>query len=158
MRLFTLLKIGLVCVLLSACGTVASSDSSADGPSTTLGTLQISGVWARATEGMSDSDAVGVAYMTIRNTGGAPDRLLNVQGDVARSVELHTMASNNNVMEMRPVPSVDVPSNGEVALKPGGTHIMFIGLKRDLHAGDKVDLKLTFEKAGAVNVQADVRP
>jgi periplasmic copper chaperone A len=42
-------------------------------------------------------------------------------------------------------------------LKTGSYHIMFMGLKRDLNAGDKVTITLTFEKAGKIVIEAEVR-
>lgn len=100
---------------------------------------------------------VSAAYMTIAN-GGAADRLLRAEGDVAASIELHTMANNNGVMEMRPVEGgIEVPAGGELVLKPGSYHIMLIGVQRELKVGDTVSLTLQFEKAGAVKVDAQVR-
>jgi copper(I)-binding protein len=58
---------------------------------------------------------------------------------------------------MRPIDYVEVPANGEAELKPGGMHIMLIGLKRDLKAGEKIPLVLVFENAGEIDVQAEVR-
>ncbi|MCK4899380.1 MAG: copper chaperone PCu(A)C, partial [Anaerolineales bacterium] len=52
---------------------------------------------------------------------------------------------------------VDVPARGQVELKPGGLHIMLIGLSRDLKAGDQVSLSLGFEKSGEIKVEAEVR-
>jgi copper(I)-binding protein len=52
---------------------------------------------------------------------------------------------------------IDIPANGQVELKPGGFHVMLIGLTRDLNVGDSVQLTLTFEKAGQIPVTAQVR-
>lgn len=112
-------------------------------------------------EGMGEMEMAGgpvsAAYMTITN-GGAADRLLKAEGDVAASIELHTMIEENGVMQMRPVEGgIEVPANGDLVLKPGGYHIMLIGVQRDLKMGDKVSLTLQFEKAGTVKVEAQVR-
>jgi periplasmic copper chaperone A len=45
-----------------------------------------------------------------------------------------------------------------VELKPGSFHVMFVGLKKPLPAGDHIKATLTFEKAGAVDIEYDVRP
>jgi copper(I)-binding protein len=66
------------------------------------------------------------------------------------------MAMDGDVMKMRQVEAIEVPAGKSVELKPGGLHIMFIGLKAPLKAGDKFPLKLKFEKAGEVTVQVNV--
>jgi len=62
----------------------------------------------------------------------------------------------NGVMEMRPMPEgLPVPANGDVALAPGGTHVMLEGAG-PLAAGDRFDLVLQFEKSGDVTVPVSV--
>ncbi len=101
--------------------------------------------------------ANSAGYMTLRNTGRTADRLLSVQSDVAAAVELHKSEMKDGMMTMSPVDGIDVPAGGEAQLKSGGLHIMFIGLKQPLKAGDKVQIKLRFQQAGEVVVQAEVR-
>jgi hypothetical protein len=63
-----------------------------------------------------------------------------------------------DVMKMRMLPEgLAVPAKGEVLLKPGGYHVMLIGIKRDLVVGDTFALDLEFEKSGTVTVQPEVR-
>jgi copper(I)-binding protein len=115
-------------------------------------------------QGMGHGDHGGMggansaAYMVIRNTGNEPDKLIAASSDVAKTIELHTVVEEGGMMRMRQVEGgIDIPANGEVVLKPGGFHVMLIGLTRDLNAGDKVELTLTFEKAGQIPVTAEVR-
>jgi hypothetical protein len=63
----------------------------------------------------------------------------------------------DNVMSMSPVEAIEVPANGQVELKPGGYHVMLVGLKQDLKVGDIVKLTLVFEKAGRIDVEAEVK-
>ncbi|MCS6842487.1 MAG: copper chaperone PCu(A)C [Roseiflexus sp.] len=108
--------------------------------------------------GMDMGGANSAAYMVIRNTGSQPDKLIAASSDVAKTVELHTVVEEGGVMRMRQVEGgIEIPANGEVVLKPGGFHVMLIGLTRDLNVGDKVQLTLTFEKAGQIPVTAEVR-
>lgn len=99
---------------------------------------------------------MGAVYMNIANTGAA-DKLIKAQTVVANTVELHTVVEENGMMQMRPVAAIDVPANGSVQLKPGGFHVMLIGVNKELKAGDKITVKLTLEKAGEREIQADVR-
>ena len=96
-------------------------------------------------------------YMTIRNTGSEPDRLLQVKSDVAKRIELHTVEKQGNDRVMHQVPSIEVPAGGEVQLMAGSFHVMLFGLTRDLKTGDMVDFALQFEKAGSVPIKAQVR-
>ena len=49
-----------------------------------------------------------------------------------------------------------LPAGETVALAPGGNHLMLLGVKEPLVAGDTVALTLTFEAAPAVEVTATV--
>ena len=72
-------------------------------------------------------------------------------------MEIHEMKMEGNVMQMRAMKALDVPSKGQVDLRPGGYHLMFINLKAPLQVGDKVDVQLTFEKAGKVTIKLPVQ-
>lgn len=116
-----------------------------------IGGLKIDHPWARATVG-----AVGGAFLSVENAGAAGDRLLRAASPVAATVELHTHMMENNVMRMREVDGIDVPAGGKAELKPGGFHIMLMGLKHPLKEGEKFPLTLTFEKAGSIDVEVTV--
>jgi copper(I)-binding protein len=117
-------------------------------------TVSVTDAWLRASPMAADAAA---GYMTL--TGGATeDKLLAVTSDIAQAVELHeSKMDSNNVMSMSPVDSIVVPASGQAELKPGGYHVMFIGLKRELKVGDTVTLTLKFEKAGDIAVTATVK-
>ncbi len=108
--------------------------------------------WARPTV---QGQAGGGGFLKIVG-GAASDRLLSASAEVAASVELHTMSMDGDVMRMRQVNAIDVPAGKTVELKPGGLHIMLIGLKTPLANGSSFPLKLKFEKAGEVVVDMKV--
>jgi len=110
--------------------------------------------WARA----AMQGGVGGAFMVLRNSGAAADRLVSASSPVAGKVEIHTTIRDGDVMRMRPVTSIELPPKGAVTLAPGGLHVMLIGLTKALAAGEQVPITLTFERAGAVTVQAAVQP
>ncbi|RMD75781.1 MAG: copper chaperone PCu(A)C, partial [Chloroflexi bacterium] len=83
--------------------------------------------------------------------------IVKAESDVAKTVELHNVVMENNVMQMRPVEAIEVPANGQVELKPGGFHVMLIGLTRDLNEGDEVTIKLTTRSGKTIEVKAPVR-
>jgi copper(I)-binding protein len=97
------------------------------------------------------------AFMTLRNTGAAADRLLAASTAVAGTVELHTVVKEGDVMRMRAVPAIDVPAGRAVTLQPGGLHVMLMNLRRPLAPGESIELSLVFEKAGRRTVTLPVR-
>lgn len=111
--------------------------------------------WARATPGGAKT---GAAYMTLANKTDTADRLTGASSDVAAKVQIHEMKVVNGVMQMRPLTDgLAIPANGSVALKPGAYHVMLIGLKKPLVAGQSFPLTLTFAKAGNISVTVPVR-
>jgi len=109
--------------------------------------IEISHPWARAT---ASSAANGAVYLKIDNHGAADDTLMAVSTPVAAKAEMHTSLNDNGVMKMRPLAEVPVKAGGSAEFKPGGMHIMLVGLKQPLKAGDSFPLTLAFQKAGAV--------
>ena len=117
------------------------------------GDISLDHPWSRATPAGAP---VGAGYVTLKNSGAAADKLLSATADVAGKVEIHEMSMDGGVMKMRPVNGLEIPAGKSVELKPGGYHIMFMGLKQPLKAGDTIKGTLTFEKAGAVPVEYKV--
>lgn len=113
-----------------------------------LGSLKIEDAKARATV---PAQKMSGGFMKIENKGGA-DKLVAASSSVSKTMELHTMSMEGNVMKMREIKAIEIPANGKVELKSGGLHLMFIDLKEQLKPGSTVKVKLKFEKAGEVEV------
>jgi copper(I)-binding protein len=114
------------------------------------GALQIEAPWLRATPGGAK---VGAGYLRITNTGSEADRLAGASMPLSARGEVHEMTMQNGVMHMGPLAQgLAIPPGKTVELKPGGFHLMFLDLKGSLKQGEKVDVTLTFEKAGSVTV------
>jgi copper(I)-binding protein len=120
----------------------------------TAGSLKISAPWIRATP---KGASVGGGYMTIANIGNAGDRLVGGTSDVSSRLEIHEMSMEGGVMKMRPVRGLDIKPGETVELKPGGYHVMFVGLKQPLQEGQHVKATLRFERAGDVAVDFSVK-
>lgn len=114
------------------------------------GELTIEHPWARASIGAAKA---GAAYLTIVNRGESPDLLVAVASPAAEHVSLHTNVTEGGVAKMRSVQAIEVSPGEPTVLQPGGLHIMLMGLKARLIAGEKFPLTLTFERAGAVTVE-----
>lgn len=113
--------------------------------------IEIKDAWARATPGRAEN---GAAYLTIESPQG--DRLTGVSTTIARMAELHTMKMEGGVMRMSPLAAIDLPAGQPVTLKPGAMHIMLVGLKQPLQAGQSIPLTLHFEKGGTREIVAAV--
>ncbi|MEA2858002.1 MAG: periplasmic copper chaperone [Methylobacteriaceae bacterium] len=119
------------------------------------GALQIEAPWLRATPGGAK---VGAGYLRITNTGSEADRLAGASMPLSARGEVHEMTMQNGVMHMGPLAQgLAIPPGKTVELKPGGFHLMFLDLKGSLKQGEKVDVTLTFEKAGSVTVAFPVQ-
>lgn len=140
-----LARLLMVCILASAASTTAARCGQ---------TIEIKHAWSRATP---KGSPIAAGYLTIENQGGEPDRLLGARSDIARKVELHTTSVQNGVTSMKPVDDgLPIPANGSVTLRPGGNHMMFIGLSAPLAEGKQVAIELIFEKAGTMAVDMDI--
>lgn len=116
-----------------------------------IGQLEIGHPWSRAT---LPGAKVAAGYLTVKNNGSTPDRLIAASADVAGTSEIHEMSVKDGVMTMRPLADgLEIPAGGEVKLEPGSYHLMFKELRAPAVEGVKFPGTLTFEKAGTVKVE-----
>lgn len=116
--------------------------------------ISIQNPWSRATP---SGAANGAVYLTIENAANAEDRLTGAASNLSARTEIHEMKTADGIMKMRAVANgLAVPAHGSVALRPGGYHVMLIGLKKPLKSGETVALTLDFAKAGKIEVSAPV--
>jgi len=120
----------------------------------TTGTLHIQQPWSRPTVA---AVPVGVVYVDLKNDGDKMERLLSASSDVAERVELHASVMDGQMMRMRQIHTVDIAPKSTTQLKPGGMHIMLMGLKAPLTQGQTFTLNLVFEQTGTVAVPVLVR-
>lgn len=119
-----------------------------------VGSLDISTAWARATP---KGATIGGGYLKITNAGATADRLVGGSTVISGKFEVHEMSMSGGVMKMRPVSGgLEIKPGETVELKPGGVHIMFVGLKQQLQQGQHFKAALQFEKAGKVDVDFSV--
>ena len=102
--------------------------------------LTITEPWVRAT--VPQQPATG-AFMTL--TADQDARLVAVESPVAKQVEIHEMRMENDIMRMRQIPGLDLPRGQKVELRPGGYHVMLIGLHAPVTASQTVPLTLVVE-------------
>ncbi|HWX63174.1 copper chaperone PCu(A)C [Bradyrhizobium sp.] len=140
------LHIVFACALLETASVASAQEFKA-------GDIVISKPWSRATP---KGAQVGAGYLVIENRGTMPDRLLGGSVEAATSFEIHDVVVEDGVMRMRELKEIELPPGGSVEAKPGGRHIMFVGLLHPLAAGEKARGALQFEHAGRVEVEFEV--
>jgi hypothetical protein len=117
------------------------------------GSIEISTPWSRATPKGAQT---AIGYMTIKNNGTTPDRLTGGSIDVADRFQLHAMTMENGIAKMRELNDIEIKPGQTIEFKPGGSHVMFVNLKRPLSKGEHISGTLIFERAGKVSVEYSV--
>jgi hypothetical protein len=116
--------------------------------------LTVTGAWSRSTPPVA---RVGVVYFTLKNDTSKSDRLLKLSTSVAEKVEVHRTEVLDGIARMREVAVLHVEAGQTLAFEPGGLHVMLVGLKKPLVAGQTYDLDLLFEVAGPRKINVTVR-
>ncbi len=117
-------------------------------------TMSIIDPYVRA---MPPGQKVTGAFLSIKNDSDSDRSLLRAESDVAKNVELHEHVHKDGMMQMREVEKINIAKGSTTALKPGGLHIMLIGLTRELKLGDIVDIKLIFDDGSEQIAKAPVK-
>ncbi len=118
--------------------------------------IEIDSAWSRATAPGQD-----VAMVDLNITSNKSVELIKISSPACKKVELHSMSHEDGMMKMREVKSVALPAGKRVNLGESGYHLMLIGLKSALKAGDNVPLTLTIKSGKEtikIDTTAEVRP
>lgn len=119
--------------------------------------VKVSEAWARATA--PGQDAASIQMVITSDKAGS---LVAGSSSIAKTVEIHTMVMEGNVMKMRAIEELLLPAKAAVSLGADGNHMMLIGLKKPLKAGDSVPFELTIKFADGskttVKSEALVKP
>ena len=139
-------------LLVAGCGTETEASST-----TPTGGIEVSDAWVRATTGSDDASMTG-AFMEISNDGDAAVRLVGATSPAARMVEVHTMVMKDGAMVMQElVDGLEIEAGSHAHLRPGGDHVMLMGLTDPLPAGEEVSLTLEFSDGTERDVTVPVK-
>lgn len=121
-----------------------------------IGDLIVRDAWSRAT---APTAPTGAVYFSVANNGKNSDRLVGIETEAAKMSQLHESSMDAaGVMKMEEMKQgLAIPAGETVTLKPGAGHVMLMGLTHPLKQGDTLPLTLTFEKAGKVEIIANVQ-
>lgn len=120
--------------------------------------MEVTDAWARATAG-NEGESTAI-YATITNGTGEDDTLVSVAvgEEIAQRVEVHEMVQQGDSMVMQMLEGgLPVPSLEMAMLEPGGYHVMLLDVQEQLQVGDTFPATFTFEHAGDVEVDVEVR-
>ena len=132
--------------------TLAAIVTTIDGASAS--SVMVMQAYARASA--TPTATSGAAYVSLMNHGAEADRLMSAATPAAKMAEIHKSEEVDGVMKMAPAGPLEVPMHGTLEMKPGGYHIMLMGLSKPLKKGEEIEITLTFEKAGEVKVKVPV--
>jgi copper(I)-binding protein len=118
------------------------------------GELSVTNAWSRATP---PGVTVGVAYFTLENDTGKPDRLLKISSPVAAKLQVHRTEVLDGIARMREVAVLHVDAGQVLEFAPNGMHVMLTGLKQPLVEGKTFEIEMLFELAGPRKVTVPVR-
>ena len=145
----------MIRIVVAAClaaGVLATT--SVTGHEYKKGDLRVGHPWTRATP---PGAKVAAGYLTMRNSGKLPERILGASSPAAERVELHIQVRDGDVLKMREVSHFEIPPGGRLTLRPGGSHLMLVGLKKPFAKGEHIPLTVRFERAGEVQVEVEVQ-
>lgn len=130
-------------IALSVCLPVFAADN-----------ISAQGVWTRATPPGAANSAT---YAQLYNNSSGLRTLVSVSTSAAKEVQLHTVLSEDGLMKMREVPYIHIPAEGMVEFKPGGYHIMMLGIHEQLRDGESVDVELTFADGDTMTLTSEIK-
>ncbi len=142
----------LVVAALFSMTAVACSDDEGGEGGETEGSIAVTEVW-----GWSPTPERGAVYFMVENSGTEDDRLVAASSDAAGVVQVHETTMADGTATMAEVEGVDVPAGGSVTFEPGGYHVMLMEIPEALEVGSSIDVTLSFEGAGDVDVTAEIR-
>lgn len=137
--------------LLTGFTLVSASLVMADGNTT----LKVTDAWT--TPALTKNGSLAV-YMHVENTNEMPVSIIGAEtGEAEHSMIHQTSTDKDGTSHMEHLMQLDIPANSSVDFKPGSTHVMLMGLKKQFKKGDSFPLTLEVEKGEPVQVQVEVR-
>ena len=135
----------IVLLLLIVLGTSVAAEQPA---------LTVTDPWVR--EGPPNARVLA-GYMLIRNPSDRPQTIVGARSPAFHSVEFHRTVLEQGVARMVEQAQLRVPARGQLTLEPGGYHLMLMGAKHALRAGDTVAIAMELAGGRQVVVNAPVR-
>lgn len=115
--------------------------------------IVVKSAWARPAAKYANS----ALYFVLENNSSKTDTLLGAKSKAAEEVEVHeSFGKDNDRMGMRPAGKIAIKPKSKFEFEPGGFHVMLLGVEKDLHIGDKIEVVLLLKHAGKIKIKAEV--
>lgn len=116
--------------------------------------VEIEGAYARASIPNVSNSAT---FFVIKNNSDKDIAITSANSDIAEKNELHTHIKENQMLKMMKIEKLVVPAKSSLELKSGGDHVMLMGLKKELKAGDEISLELSFSDGDKKSIKVPVK-
>lgn len=116
--------------------------------------VEIDGAYAMASIPNVPNSA---AFFVIKNNSDKDIAITSANSDIAEKNELHTHIKENKMIKMMKIEKLVVPAKSSLELKSGGEHVMLMGLKKELKAGDEINLELSFSDGDKKNIKVPIK-
>jgi copper(I)-binding protein len=122
-------------------------------PTLALAEITVSNAWIP--EAPPTAQAMG-AFMTLHNTDSVAVNVIQASAANFDRIELHESIEVNGMHKMIAQAFLTIPAQGSLELKPGGFHVMLIGVQKPSRAGDVIPIELTLDNHQKILVNATV--
>ena len=116
--------------------------------------VRATGAWIRVLPGNLPAGG----YVTLHNDGDQAATLQGASSSAYGSVMLHQSSTNTGMGRMRMVDRLRVPAHGEVALAPGGYHLMLMDAAKPVQPGQTVRVTLQFADGSSLATDFLAKP
>ncbi|NVJ62569.1 MAG: copper chaperone PCu(A)C [Gammaproteobacteria bacterium] len=116
--------------------------------------IEISDVWVR---GVLPVQKTSAAYFKIKNHTSRELKLESVDSAFANHSMMHKTVESNGMASMEHVESLTLAPNQEIIFKPGGLHVMIMGLKSEFSEQQQLKLTFKFDDGTVKQVNAQVK-
>ena len=133
----------VISILSSVSGSLYASD-----------TLNIEDAWIRLTPPVSKNTA---GYFKLINNTSSDVIIVSAESDAAKKAEIHDMKMVDGRMGMVHIPKLTIKAGDTIELKPGGKHLMLMGLNNPVKDGQLIDVTLNYSDGNSQLVTIPVK-
>lgn len=116
--------------------------------------IKIEDAWIRKSTGNSSFLSL---YLSIENLATETDYLVSVESNISQKAFIQKTVVIDNISKIINVKKVAIPPKTLITFKPGGIHVLLLGLNNKIKIGDQVEIKLFFEKTGLFETKAVIK-
>lgn len=97
------------------------------------------------------------AYMSVINKSDHDLTLISADSPAFESIMFHRTVIKDGVASMRHADQIMIPAHSRFDFAPGAYHMMLMGRKQPLKAGDKISITLLCKEIDSIEITAIIR-